>query len=578
MIYRVWWMKNTPKTNESPFFKATGLIAVNASGQITFVDRNLLDLMHLEKEKIIGERIEIVAPFISNLMINCIASGKHQFDVAINFYGSKSLCDIIPSYKREKLVGVSCIIRIESQNIYPIEALETVFDISHDGLIVYDRTGTFLKMNSASENLNGYEAKKLIGKRVQDLIREEQPEINYVIMDVLENKKTFSKVQYLKKTGKTILVTGTPALDAKGDIRYVVINERDMTQLNELMNKLENALKKEIGYKEKLMSINRLQLNQNDIIAESPKFLTILEKAIMLCSLNEVNILITGESGTGKNIIAKFIHQNSLRKKEPFIKVNCTAIPENLFEAELFGYDRGAFTGAKESGKAGLLELSHKGTAFLDEIGDIPLSIQAKLLNYLDNHEITRLGSTKKQTINCNVIAATNQDLLKQVQDRQFREDLYFRLKSFHIHIPPLRERPEDIPPLINHFVDKYNKEYGKQKKISYHTIGILVSYYWPGNTREMVNLFKSAVAMTSEEYIDDSVLESLNIKSSEKADMQNHSERPLKDLSKNMDEFEYSILRQATDKHKTTRKIAENLGVSQSTIARKLRKYSIKS
>ncbi|MEJ2731939.1 MAG: sigma 54-interacting transcriptional regulator, partial [Deltaproteobacteria bacterium] len=179
------------------------------------------------------------------------------------------------------------------------------------------------------------------------------------------------------------------------------------------------------------------------------------------------NILILGETGTGKGLLAKLIHQFSHRKKKPFIQINCAALPETLLEAELFGYEKGAFTGAREHGKIGLFELAHEGTLFLDEIGDLPLAVQAKLLKYLDDHEIMRLGVIKPKPVDCTIIAATNRNLEASSRQRKFRQDLFFRLNTFVIQTPPLRERPDDIFELVNHLLAKYNRHYVLRRRIS---------------------------------------------------------------------------------------------------------------
>jgi len=223
------------------------------------------------------------------------------------------------------------------------------------------------------------------------------------------------------------------------------------------------------------------------------------------------NILIQGESGTGKGLLAKLIHKSGSRSGKPFIQINCAALPENLLEAELFGYEKGAFTGAHQKGKLGLFELAQGGTLLLDEIGDLPYPMQAKLLKCLEDHEIMHLGGLKPIRIDCIVIAATNQNLEELVVEDRFRKDLFYRLNTFNFRIPPLRERPEDIFELANAFLVKYNRAYGQDKRLSYRAIEALESYAFPGNVRELKNLVKKSVVLADEQRIDGIIMQSLN-------------------------------------------------------------------
>jgi transcriptional regulator with PAS, ATPase and Fis domain len=264
----------------------------------------------------------------------------------------------------------------------------------------------------------------------------------------------------------------------------VVVNERDMTQLNAIREELEESRMVTEKYQEELAELSLLELKNQEIIASNAKMRQVLRVGLKLAHLEASNILILGESGTGKGLLAKFIHKNGKRQHSPFVQINCAALPENLLEAELFGYERGAFTGAREQGKIGLFELAHGGTLFLDEIGDLPFSVQAKLLKYLDDQEIMRLGSLKPRKIDCTVIAATNRDLEELTRSNQFRQDLFYRLNTFTVRIPPLRERPEDVFELVNYLLREYNRTYRLKRRISPETLKVLQAYPFPGNVR----------------------------------------------------------------------------------------------
>ena len=345
-------------------------------------------------------------------------------------------------------------------------------------------------------------AKRFIGKNYTELLAKGWFDRS-VVQEVFKTKRKVSILQYVAKAKKYLLITGTPVFDDEDNILLVVINERDMTQLNTIQEQLEQTRSIAEKFKDELVEMSMLELKKQEIVAKSEKMRLVLRIALKLARLSASNILVLGESGTGKGLLAKFIHQNSKRKRKPFIQINCAALPENLLEAELFGYEKGAFTGAREEGKAGLFELAQGGTLFLDEIGDLPLTIQAKLLKYLDDNIIMRLGGTKSIAIDCTAIAATNRDLDKLVKNKKFREDLYYRLNSFTIKIPPLRKRQDDIFELTTHFLKKYNKAYGMQRRITAKSMQALQLYPFPGNVRELMNMIKKAVVISEEQTLD---------------------------------------------------------------------------
>lgn len=297
------------------------------------------------------------------------------------------------------------------------------------------------------------------------------------------------------------------------------------------------------------------------------QLLSLLEQVIPTKS----NVLILGESGTGKGLIAELIHYNSPRKDKPFISINCSAIPETLLESELFGYKRGAFTGAV-SDKKGLITMADGGTLFLDEIGDMPLSLQAKLLKVIETGEIIPLGDTVKRRVDVRIIAATNSDLEIKVKEGKFREDLYYRLSVIEIRIPPLRERTEDIPVLVNHFVKTISEENRKNiKGVDNEAMALLLSYPWPGNVRELKNVIERAIVIARGEYITPSELPD-KLKSS--ATILKPSQGKLREA---LSEFERSIIINTYEQHnKDKESTARALGIDLVTLYRKLKKYGI--
>jgi TyrR family helix-turn-helix protein len=319
-----------------------------------------------------------------------------------------------------------------------------------------------------------------------------------------------------------------------------------------------------------------LELKKQEIIAESEEMRQVLRIALKIAQMEASNILIQGESGTGKGLLAKFIHRNSPRHNKPFIQINCATIPENLLEAELFGYEKGAFTGAHRSGKAGLFELAHGGTFFLDEIGDIPYVVQAKLLKCLEDHEIMHLGGLKPIKINCMVIVADNKDLATLVKEKKFREDLFYRLNAFSIKIPPLRERPDDTFDLANYFLRKYNETYKSDKLLSYSAIEMLQAYPFPGNVRELKNLVKKAVVLSEDRNLDEFIQKSLGYEPAEGRQTTANRTVAQSILAVKLKETESKILKTAFIQCKSTREIAKYLGISQPSVVRKLKKYGI--
>jgi transcriptional regulator with PAS, ATPase and Fis domain len=299
-----------------------------------------------------------------------------------------------------------------------------------------------------------------------------------------------------------------------------------------------------------------------------------LRLAMKLARIDSSNILIQGESGTGKGLLAKFIHTNSMWSKKAFIQINCAALPENLLEAELFGYERGAFTGARESGKAGLFELAAGGTLFLDEIGELPLNVQAKLLKYLDDHEIIPVGGTRAKKIECSIVAATNRNLDQRTLKQQFRLDLLHRLNTFTLSIPPLRDRPEDILELTAICLKRYNRRYNRRAYIGYKAYEALKSYAFPGNVRELINIVKQAVVMCDRRFLDDYIIRATETQRPPVRELP-VSPRDAS-LPEKIRRIEYEMLVQAVIRCRTTREAAVFLGVSQPTVVRKLKKHGI--
>ena len=488
---------------------------------------------------------------------------KLFFEITPHMKGGQLIGAVVSLQRPERFEELAT--RLDSHQKL-LQTFQTVFQASNDGIWVCDGQGSIMSINRASERLNGISARDFIGKNMAEVVQEGFVDQSVTLM-VLKSKTPASIVQCVKSTGRQLLVTGTPAFDEKGNVALVVVNERDTTELNLLRQDLDQVQRERAKVKDELAGVTMLELNSQGLAMESPCMRRVVSKAMKLAHFNASKILILGESGTGKSMMAKFIHQNSERRDRPFISVNCAALPESLFEAELFGYERGAFTGALKEGKAGLLEVSAEGTFFLDEIGETPLHLQAKLLKCLDENEFIPVGGSKPRKIRCAIIAATNRNLEEQVRAKLFREDLFYRLNALALEIPPLRSRPEDILELTEKFLNIYNAQYQTDKRISPRGMELLLGHSYPGNARELRNIIKQAVVM-SDDGIIDSALAVAMCGETRNGDL---------NLTAAVDKVERDLLVRARKIFGTTREIARHLGISQPSVVRKLAKHNIR-
>jgi PAS domain S-box-containing protein len=563
---------------------SNGVIATDAKGRIALINRQAAAILDLNEKGVIGAHIRAVLPLTGRLFTNCLKSGESQLGRHIIGKKARLVVSVTPIMEDQRLLGAMANFQkmqdfedsarqLESYRQLNVQ-LEAIFKSSSDGIWLCDGSGKILNINGASEKINAINARDVVGKNVREIVKEGLVDRS-ATLEVLETRRQVSLLQYLKKTNKYLLVTGTPVFDQDGRISLVVVNERDMTQLNRMKEELAQTRMETERFKDELVELSLLELKDQEVIAKSEEMRQVLRVAIKLAKMDASNILILGETGTGKGLLAKFIHQYSHRKKKPFIQINCAALPETLLEAELFGYEKGAFTGAREHGKIGLFELAHEGTLFLDEIGDLPLPVQAKLLKYLDDQEIMRLGGIKPRPVDCTIIAATNRNLEARSRRRKFRQDLFFRLNSFMMQIPPLRARPDDIFELVNHLLEKYNRQYALKRRISPGAMERIKSYPFPGNVRELKNMIKIAVMMSETDSLDDYILRNLKTSVLEQTD---YGQKPgsRMSLTEETSAFEKRLLQNAMTNFKTTREMAGFLGINQSTVVRKMKKYDL--
>ncbi len=450
------------------------------------------------------------------------------------------------------------------------DLLEAIMESSYDGLWITDRHGNVVKLNKAAERITGCVAEEVIGRNVADLVAEKYFS-NSVSLEVLKLKTTVTMVQ-TTKANKKILATGSPIFNPKGEIDVIIINDRDITELDRMRTELEESKALVDLYRYELSGLKLREKEASHFISRSKVMETVYEKAMRVARFDST-VLLTGESGVGKGMLAKLIHGRSDRTAGPFIRVDCAAIVETLFESELFGYERGAFTGAGPKGKVGLVEMADGGTLFLDEIAEVPLSQQVKLLRFLDEKKLVRVGGSEVRQVDTRVIAATNRDLAEQVRNGMFRKDLFYRLNVVPLHIPPLRERTQDIFDLITFLMKEIGEKHQLHKRIDRDALEYLLHYSYPGNVRELQNIVESMLVMGSSDTVVPGDLPAEVTVSFDPAVRGSGEPQPLPEI---VEQVEVEHIIEAMRKYGSQREAARRLGVNQSTVSRKLRKYRV--
>ena len=450
---------------------------------------------------------------------------------------------------------------------------DSILDVLSDGIYISDRDGNTLKVNTMYEKLIGLKREDLVGRKVQDLVKEGVFDV-VLNPQIVKTGQPATSVQTTKK-GQKLILNGHPIFDEEGKVALVVTFVRDVTVMSQLRDQIAAQKKLLEQLRTNVQYINEESIQKFPLNGFKSREMVHLTKLIEKIAATDAAVLILGETGVGKEFFARSIHRASPRGDKTFFKVDCTTIPENLIESELFGYAAGAFSGANVKGKPGLFEMADHGTLFLDEIGELPLAMQVKLLRVLQDQEILPVGSTRVRKVDVRIIAATNCDLEKNVEEGRFRSDLYYRLRVAVLSIPPLRNRREDIMPLAHHFLNKYAARYKKEVHFGSTIEDVFINYRWPGNIRELENLIASQVVTCERDVIEAADLTGckLNKSCERKRNLYETIEARNRSLKEIVQDLEREILSGAIEVHGSMAKVAEVLKIDRSTIFRKLKR-----
>lgn len=553
------------------------IIAVDPKGQIIYANRAVFNVLGIPVRDLVGQHI--IEHFPETGLMRVLETGIAELGQQFKLNNTILLSNRTPIYVHGELVGAVAVFHditilqnfmdnlvIEHEKTKQLQrTLEVVLNTDYDGLIVVDKEGIITITNQAFSSFFNQTPEDLIGRPVTDIYQ------NAKFIEVLKTgQPVFGYIHNLN--GHEIIASRIPIMQngkIVGALGKIVF--KDVNELYALTKKVD-SLRSELDYYKKTMSLKNpsaLEL----LKGKNPVMISLLQTALRV-SKSGSTVLLRGESGTGKELFALLLHSESARNQGPFIKINCAAVPENLLESELFGYEEGAFTGARKGGKLGKFELADEGTLFLDEIGDMDMTMQAKLLRVIQEREIERLGSGKTRKVDVRLVAATNRDLEAMIKDKQFREDLYYRLNVVTLTIPPLRERIDDLESIIDTFIKKFNHQFAHSVTgITSEAMDVLRMHRWPGNIRELENIVERAFNM-----IDDTEIQLKHLPSYLQV-LAGHNSRPFVEgsLESILDQVEKETLiiaLETTNGNKVH--AAKNLGLSRAGLYKKLIKHQL--
>lgn len=550
-----------------------GIILVDKEGKVQYLNQNACKLLGLSQD-IIGKPVESV---VKNTRLHIVVrNGTPEIDQIQHTENAVIITSRIPLKDESgNLLGAVAVFRDitslrklaeEITNLKEIEAqLKAIIESTNDAISVADENGIVRLVNRAYTRITGYTPEEVIGKPATVDIAEGES-IHMLIART--RQPIYGAKLKVGPARKEVIVDAMP-LFLKGKFKGSVAVVHDVSEIMRLTNELEEA--------KRIIRHMKASYTFEDIIGNS-KLLTIAKEQAKKVAQTPATVLLRGESGTGKELFAHAIHNSSPRKNKPFVSVNCAAIPESILEAELFGYEEGAFTGAIKGGKKGLIEEADGGTLFLDEVGKLPLSLQPKLLRFIETKEFMPIGGRNIKKVDVRIIAATNVELEKMVAKGEFIPDLFFRLNVFPIYLPALRNRKEDIPKLAMHIVRKLNQQYGRMVEgISPSVMKYLINQEWPGNVRELENFIgRVMINMSPEERIIENKHLPEKHDGKKIKENENFEPGPLKEL---LEEYEKKIIKRVLKEVKNDKeKAAQMLGISLRTLYYKIEKYNLQN
>lgn len=557
-----------------------GYIIVDRNGIITHINQTYLNALGKRRKEVIGRPITEITP--GSRLPDVLATGKIDTVDVWTVNNHNMLVNRLPIKNNGQIVGAIAHTLVLDTSVHQFlmdklqktdeVIFEGLIENPHTGYVTVDSHGIITLINKTMLEALDLKEAEVVGKYVLDVIP------NSKLPEILATGRTDRAELWTMSTGRDILVDRIPIIkdgEIIGAVAHSVI--MDMSEVKPLLQKLQETQQELNVYKEAVCSIYRAKWRFDNLIGQNYEFVNIVTMAKQF-SRTSSTLLITGESGTGKELFAQAIHNASPRSSGPFIRINCAALPENLLESELFGYADGAFTGAKKGGKPGKFELANGGTIFLDEIGDMPMSMQTKLLTVLQERVIERVGGTTPIQINARIIAATNRDLEEMVRNHEFRDDLYYRLNVVQLKLPPLRKRMDDLPMLTQDLIKRLNVRLETSvHNISNQAMQVLLNYNWPGNIRELENLLERAINLAHMNHRDTiEPIDFPSLCSSAGMEMVPQSSESMT-LPERMDELEKQLIRQALDMTGGNRtQAAKLLGIHTSALYRKLTKYNL--
>ncbi|WP_054636448.1 sigma-54-dependent Fis family transcriptional regulator [Thalassobacillus sp. C254] len=557
-----------------------GMIAIDDEEKIILFNRSAEEMTDLKEQMVLGRYIKDVIP--GSELPRVLYKGEAEENQPLTFANGRSILSTrIPLWLENIRVGAFAVFRDvteiermaeEVTNLKSIQKmLEAIIHSSEEAISVVDENGRGMMINPAYTKITGLRQENVIGEPATADISEGES----MHLKVLRTRKAVRGVRLKVGPNKRDVIVNVAPVIVDGKLKGSVGVIHDMSEIKTLTEELKRA--------RQIMRTLEAKYTFDDIAGHSKEFLLAIQQA-KVSAAAPMSVLLRGESGTGKELFAHAIHNESDRKFNKFIRVNCAALSESLLESELFGYEEGAFSGAKRGGKKGLFEEADKGSIFLDEIGEMTLSTQAKLLRVLQEGEIVRVGGTRAVQVDVRVIAATNVNLEKAIHKKVFREDLYYRINKLPIFIPPLRERREDIAVLSNRMIEKINQDFGRTVEgITEEAIAMLKAYSWPGNVRELENVLGRAVITMP---LSQTLIDSKDLPPLEVAKTAPNSQLPsfaadlhqqTLTLQEQVENFEKRVLLNALKEHEGNKtKTAKQLGVSIRNLYYKLKKHGI--